>query len=115
MRHSARERSHERVGRVPEAQFDPVRPSNVALRELVYHFVRGSSRDRAAQYLLHAADAGAGIAEDAWAIATYRLALGYAQKAKDRTRRRSLGLAIKERLADVLLRPSSLSDPTAAL
>src|SRR5437867_72967 len=71
---SGRERLHERVGRVLEEQFDPVRPSKVALRELVYHFVRGSSRDRAAQYLLYAADAGAGIAEDAWAVATYRLA-----------------------------------------
>src|SRR5229473_1935729 len=111
---SGRERLHERVGRVLEEQFDPVRPSKVALRELVYHFVRGSSRDRAAQYLLHAADAGAGIAEDAWAIATYRLALEYAQKAKDRTRRRSLELDIQERLGDVLLRQSSLADAQVA-
>jgi len=105
---------HERVGRVLEQQFDPVRPSKVALRELVYHFVRGTSRDRAAQYLLYAADAGAGIAEDAWAIATYRLALEYAQKAKDRTRRRSLELDIQERLGDVLLRQSSLADAQVA-
>src|SRR5712691_6816381 len=111
---SGRERLHERVGRVLEEQFDPVRPSKVALRELVYHFVRGSSRDRAAQYLLHAANAGAGIAEDAWAIATYRLALEYAQKAKDRTRRRSLELDIQERLGDVLLRQSSLADAQVA-
>ena len=105
---------HERVGRVLEEQFDPVRPSKVALRDLVHHFVRGSSRDRAAQYLLHAADAGAGIAEDAWAIATYRLAFEYAQKAKDRTRRRSLGLDIQERLGDALLRQSSLADAQVA-
>jgi adenylate cyclase len=112
--HSGRERLHERVGRVLEEQFDPVRPSKVALRELVYHFVRGSSRDRAAQYLLYAADAGAGIADDAWAIATYRLALEYAQKAKDRTRRRALELDIQERLGNVLLRQSSLADAQVA-
>lgn len=112
--HTGRERLHERVGRVLEEQFDPVRPSKAALRELVYHFVRGSSHDRAAQYLLYAADAGAGIAEDEWAIGTYHLALEYAQKAKDRSRRRSLELDIQERLGDVLLRQSSLADAQVA-
>ncbi len=111
---SARERLHERVGRVLEEQFDPVRPNKVALRDLVHHFVRGSSRDRAAQYLLYAADAGSGIAEDTWAIATYRLALEYAQKARDRARRRSLELDIQERLGDALLRQSSLADAQIA-
>jgi len=41
----------------------PGAPDKVLLRQLVYHFVRGSSRDRAAQYLLHAADAGGWHAE----------------------------------------------------
>jgi adenylate cyclase len=111
---TGRERLHERVGRVLEGQFDPVRPSKLALRELVYHFMRGSSHHRAAQYLLYAADAGAGIADDSWAIATYRRAFEYAQKAKDRTRRRSLELDIQERLGDALLRQSSLADAQVA-
>jgi len=112
--HTGRERLHERVGRVLEEQFDPVRPSKVALRDLVHHFMRGSSRDRAAQYLLYAADAGVGFADDAWAIAAYRLAFDYAQKAKDRTRRRALELDIQERLGDALLRQSSLADAQVA-
>ncbi|HLZ31405.1 MAG TPA: adenylate/guanylate cyclase domain-containing protein [Chloroflexota bacterium] len=112
--HTGRERLHERVGRVLEEQFDPVRPSKVALRELVHHFMRGSSRDRAAQYLLYAADAGAGFADDAWAIATYRTAFEFAQKARDRTRRRALELNIQERLGDALLRQSSLADAQVA-
>jgi adenylate cyclase len=111
---TGRERLHERVGRVLEEQFDPVRPSKVALRELVHHFMRGSSHHRAAQYLLYAADAGAGIADDAWAIATYRRAFEYAQKSKDRARRRALELDIQERLGDALLRQSSLADAQVA-
>jgi tetratricopeptide (TPR) repeat protein len=111
---TGRERLHERVGRVLEEQFDPVRPSKVALRELVHHFMRGSSHHRAAQYLLYAADAGAGIADDAWAIATYRRAFEYAQKSKDRIRRRALELDIQERLGDALLRQSSLADAQVA-
>ncbi len=111
---SGRERLHERVGRVLEEQFDPVRPNKVALRELVYHFVRGSSHDRAARYLLYGADAGAGIAEDTWAVSTYRLALEYARKARDRTRRRSLELDIQEGLGDAFLRQSSLADAQVA-
>jgi adenylate cyclase len=111
---TGRERLHERVGRVLEEQFDPVRPSKVALRELVHHFMRGSSHHRAAQYLLYAADAGAGIADDAWAIATYRRAFEYAQKSKDRARRRALELDIQERLGDALVRQSSLADAQVA-
>ena len=64
--HTARERLHERAGRILEDQFDPVRPNKVILRQLVHHFMHGSSRDRAAQYLLHAADAGARVADDTW-------------------------------------------------
>jgi class 3 adenylate cyclase/tetratricopeptide (TPR) repeat protein len=112
--HTGRERLHERVGRVLEEQFDPIRPNKLALRELVYHFLRGFSRDRAAQYLLYAADAGAGIDEDGRSTATYRLALEYAQKTKDRTRRRALELDIQERLGDALLRQSSLADAQVA-
>jgi adenylate cyclase len=112
--HTGRERLHERAGKVLEEQFDPVRPSKVALRELVHHFVRSSRNDRAAQYLLYAADAGAGIADDAWAIATYRLAFDYSQKVKERTRRRALELDIQEHLGDAMLRQSSLADAQVA-
>jgi class 3 adenylate cyclase/tetratricopeptide (TPR) repeat protein len=112
--HAARERLHERAGRVLEEQFDSVRPNKAALRELVHHFVRGSSRERAAQYLLYAADAGTGIAEDGWAIVTYRRALEYAQKVRDRARRRSLELDIQERLGDALLRQSNLAEAQVA-
>jgi adenylate cyclase len=112
--HTGRERLHERVGRVLEEQFDPVRPNKAALRELVHHFMRGSSPHRAAQYLLYAADAGAGIAEDDWAIATYRRALEFAQKTRDRVRRRALELDIQEHLGDALLRQSTLADAQVA-
>jgi predicted ATPase len=112
--HNGREQLHERVGRVLEEQFDPDRPNKVVLRELVHHFMRGSSHHRAAQYLLYAADAGAGIAEDDWAISTYRRALEYSQKTRDRTRRRALELDIQERLGDALLRQSRLADAQVA-
>ena len=112
--HTVRERLHDRVGRVLEEQFDPVRPNKAALRELVHHFMRGSSPHRAAQYLVYAADAGAAISEDDFAISTYRRALEFAQKTRDRTRRRTLELDIQERLGDALLRQSSLADAQVA-
>jgi class 3 adenylate cyclase/tetratricopeptide (TPR) repeat protein len=111
---SRRERLHERVGRILEEQFDPDLPNKFVLRELVRHFERGSSRDRAAQYLLYSADAGAAVAEDAWAVDTYRRALEYAQQVKERTRRRLLELDIQERLGDALLRQSRLADAQVA-
>jgi tetratricopeptide (TPR) repeat protein len=112
--HTMRERLHERVGCVLEDQFDPIRPNKVTLRHLVHHFMRGSSHDRAAQYLLYAADAGAGIADDTWAMETCRRALEYAHKVRDRTRRRTLVFEVQERMGDALLRQSSLAEAQVA-
>ncbi|HET6318740.1 MAG TPA: adenylate/guanylate cyclase domain-containing protein, partial [Chloroflexota bacterium] len=112
--HTHRERLHESVGRVLEGQFDAAYPNKALLRQLIYHFIRGSSRDRAALYLMHAADAAAGFAEDDWAIATYRRALDFAQRAKDRQSGRRLALQIQERLGEALLRQSRLTDAQVA-
>jgi class 3 adenylate cyclase/tetratricopeptide (TPR) repeat protein len=112
--HTHRERLHESVGRVLEGQFDPAYPNKALLRQLIYHFIRGSSRDRAALYLMHAADAAAGFAEDDWAIAAYRRALDFSQRAKDRRGGRRLALQIQERLGEALLRQSRLTDAQVA-
>src|SRR5262249_11447102 len=73
--HAERERLHDRAGRTLEAQFVAPFPNKADLRQLLYHFVRGNSPDRAAQYFMYAADAVAGYTDDAWATNTYRRGL----------------------------------------
>jgi adenylate cyclase len=112
--HGERERLHERAGRLLQLDFDPGRPDKAALRQLIYHFMRSSNHEHAAQYLLYAANAVAGYADDAWAILTYRRALEQAHKTADRPRRRSLALEIQEGLGDALLRQSNFADAQVA-